>query len=432
MRPRSSLSLAGRLTLLFSLAAFLLLATFSAFIFWVLSRNLDREDDEFLTARLQSVAALVATDSLGLTALDRESDRCFLKVQDRMGRTVFETPNRPSHCRTLIETTPSGWRIEAAMNPREDDAFRGDFARMTALALLLGTAASAGLGYGVARRGLRPVRQIAEAVGSIGADDLTQRIGVQGWPGELTVLAASFDGLLTHLDESFARLSQFSADMAHELRTPLANLRGEAEVALTKSRTPEEYQCTLASALEEYEKLAQLIDSLLFLARAENPEASLQKKCLDAHQEAERIAEFYRPLALEKGVSLCVEGSGILYADTELLGRALANLLENALTHTPRSGTVTIHAAAGEVSISDTGCGIAPEHLPHLFERLYRADPARSGRGSGLGLALVATIAQLHGGSAKAESELGKGTRVTITLPYDPITSKMTNKMTKM
>ncbi len=409
-------SLAGRLTALFALSAFLLLASFSLFLFWVLSRNLEREDDAFLQDRLQSVSRLLASGLPGAETLRHESERCFLRIQDPAGRTVFETPSRPEHLRRLSQVTPLGWQIEAAMDARQDDAFRSDFIRMTAFALLLGTVASAGLGYGVARRGLRPLHQIAQKVKGIGAEDLTPRIAAQDWPEELHTLAASFDDLLARLDESFQRLSRFSADIAHELRTPITNLRGEVEVALMKGRTPEQYQAVLGSALEEYERLARLIDSLLFLARAENPEASLQRELLDARQEAEQVVEFYRSLALESGITLRVEGSGNLHADRALVARALANLLENALAHTPEGGTVLVSVATDELCVSDTGCGIESAHLPYLFDRLYRADPARQGGGSGLGLALVRTIAHLHGGEARVQSEPSKGTKIMLTL----------------
>lgn len=413
---RETLSLAGHLTLLFALASFLLLSVFSAFLYWGVSRNLYREDDEFLTSRLQSVVSVLAAGSPSTAALEHEGKGCFLRIQDKAGRLVFETAHRPKQSRHTSTTLPSGWRIEVAMDTREDDTFRIGFARMTILALLLGTGVAAGLGYGVARRGLRPVRQIAETVKGIGAADLTPRVALQGRPEELRVLAESFDDLLTRLNESFARLSQFSADMAHELRTPLANLRGEAEVALTRSRTPEEYEAILASSLEEYERLSRLIDNLLFLARAENPEATLKREPINTREEAEKVMELYGPLAQEAGVTVEVEGEGGLYGDRELVQRALANLIENAITHSGRGSHVTIQISEGKLIVSDTGRGIAPEHLPRLFDRLYRADASRRRGGSGLGLAMVRTIARLHGGDASVQSELGQGTVITLIL----------------
>ena len=246
-----------------------------------------------------------------------------------------------------------------------------------------------------------------------------------GLPSELASLAATMNDMLARLEEAFARLSRFSADIAHELRTPLNTLRGETEVALGKARTPEEYREVLGSCLEEYGRLSKLIDSLLFLARAENPGTQVHREDFDVARELGTVREFYEAAAGEKGIALDVRAPAGIVAglDRTLFQRAAGNLIENALAHTARGGTVTLAASRENgsirVEIADTGCGISPEHLPFVFDRLYRADRSRTAAtgGAGLGLAIVKSIAELHGGTASISSEPGKGTRVTLLLP---------------
>ncbi len=202
-------------------------------------------------------------------------------------------------------------------------------------------------------------------------------------------------------------------------------MRGEAEVALGRARSPEEYREVLGSCLEECVRLSQMIDSLLFLARAEHPETRLRREPLDVGHELRAIRDFFEAAANESGVALTVQAAGELVADLDrgLFQRAVGNLVENALTHTPRGGTVSLCArregGAVCVQVADTGCGIAGEHLPHLFDRFYRVDSARSGAtgGVGLGLAIVKSIAGLHGGSVEIASTVGRGTRVSLLLP---------------
>jgi len=230
--------------------------------------------------------------------------------------------------------------------------------------------------------------------------------------------------MLTRLEDSFTRLSQFSADLAHELRTPINNLMGEAEVALARPRTPEEYHQLLGSSLEEYAKLARMIDSLLFLARAESPETHIVCTLFDARKELEVLQDFYDAMAEEHEVAIRCQEQALVYADPLLFRCALSNLLSNALQYTPRGGTVTLSVTQADdytliVRVRDTGIGIAPEHLPKIFDRFYRVDPARSQRrpGMGLGLALVKSIMALHGGTITVESVPPQGTTITLRFP---------------
>jgi len=194
------------------------------------------------------------------------------------------------------------------------------------------------------------------------------------------------------------------------------------EVALARPRTPEEYRNLLGSCLEECTRLSRLIDSLLFLARAEGRSQPLRRQLLDLEPELEAIAEFYEPLAAERGVELRVAAQEGTRAnlDRALIQSAVGNLIENAIAATGRGGSVAVASGADgggvQIEVSDTGRGIAPDHVPHVFERLYQVDTARGG-GAGLGLSIVKSIAALHGGLVSLVSEVGVGTRVTLWFP---------------
>jgi two-component system heavy metal sensor histidine kinase CusS len=241
------------------------------------------------------------------------------------------------------------------------------------------------------------------------------------WPRELQPLATAFDGMLKRLDDSFTRLSQFSADLAHELRTPIANMIGEAQVALTRDRTAAEYRDTIESTVGECERLSRIVDNLLFVARVDAAREPIARKLFDARAAVQKIAAFYQTIADDHHVTISCSGDGQIYADPDLFERALGNLLDNALRFTPENGSVQIalskRDAEFEVAVSDNGCGITSEHLPRVFDRFYRADSSRGSDGAGLGLALVRSIVDLHGGSAKIESKIGRGTIVTMTFP---------------
>jgi two-component system heavy metal sensor histidine kinase CusS len=232
--------------------------------------------------------------------------------------------------------------------------------------------------------------------------------------------------MLTRLEDSFSRLSRFSDDVAHELRTPINGLMGMAEVTLSKERTPEEYRLVIESSIEEYGRLSRMIERLLFLARATNKEISIEKMPLDLHRELVRICELYRAMAEEQGVETICHGEGTVQADPELFGRALSNLLANALQHTPSGGRVTLAGSrvsehVVEVRVPDTGTGIPAEHLAKIFDRFFRVDSTRSAAtgGAGLGLAIVKSIMDLHGGTVRVESRTNNGTTFVLAFPFD-------------
>lgn len=301
------------------------------------------------------------------------------------------------------------------------DAYRNKLTAVVGIAIAL----SAAIAWLLTRRGLEPVRAMSREIGRINAEQLHARIAREDWPTELRDLAASFDELLARLERSFEQLARFSSDLAHEFRSPVNNLVAAASVTLARARTPAEYQNTLEVVVEEGGRLSRMVASMLFLARADNADQHVQLETLALGDEFRKLVEFYGIAAEEQGVNLIAEGDCALLADPLLLRRALSNLLSNALRYTPRGGTVRLAAArrrdAVVIAVSDDGAGIDARHLPFLFDRFYRADAARtSNESTGLGLAVVRSIAELHGGRAEVESSPGKGSTFTLHFPQPP------------
>ena len=287
----------------------------------------------------------------------------------------------------------------------------------------LSALATAILGAWAARSGLRPLRRMSAIAASVSADSLNARLPQEQMPAELAELATAFNAMLARLDDSFQRLSAFSADIAHELRTPLSNLLTHTQVTLTRPRGIEEYREALHSNLEELQWMAQLVNDMLYLAKADHGLLTPRREALDLGQEVEALLEFYALLAEDSHIELTREGNALLAGDRSMLRRALSNLLDNALRYTPAGGAikVLIEALPGtaRISIENTGTGIPAELLPRLFDRFYRADPARregSSEHAGLGLAITQSIIRAHGGQICCESKEGV-TRFVVELP---------------
>jgi two-component system, OmpR family, heavy metal sensor histidine kinase CusS len=455
-------SLVARLAVFYTLGTTALLLVAMVVLYGVVVRYSDANDNLFLNDKLRAVRADLAVKKANQGELlaeevASETSDYFVRVLDRrtgkvlaesleMGKllspSVFPAPPPNGHIPEQgVEYKTSGGKwfllmsalaeidrmmprpvvLQIAQDRSDDKAF-ADFFRNLLLAVLVGGAGcSAAVAVLVARRALRPLEQMVGAMKRVQASYLQQRLDRDRWPKELDSMAAAFDEMLARIQESFERLSAFSADLAHELRTPIQNLRGEAEVALTRTRTAEEYREVIELSIEEYQRLASMIDNLLFVARAENAETPLNRLTFKIGPEIDTILDFYDAAAREQNIALSRQGDADLYADATLIRRALSNLVSNALQHTSAGGQVrlAVKQANGSVEIQaqDTGCGIGPEHLPRIFNRFYRADAARSSDsgGVGLGLAIVKSIMDLHGGSVRAESKPGEGTIVTLT-----------------
>jgi two-component system, OmpR family, heavy metal sensor histidine kinase CusS len=453
-KPAEPRSIASQLVLLFTLAAAFLLCCGLGALYWIVVRHAFEEDNEVLADKVAAVRAdLTAAGGPRVVSEELKNVRAgeraayWVRVVDSVNRTVTETPGMtgllpsgafpPSSSQeprdfrnggrlfSLItdehEVAGAHYLIQVAQDRTADEQFMEQFAALLAAVLAVGVAAAAIIAWTVTKRGLRPLGDMTRALKRVGPKQLHERVTARGWPRELQPLAIAFDDMLGRLEDSFVRLSQFSADIAHELRTPIGNIRGEAEVALTRSRSAEEYREVIESTIAECQHLGHIVDNLLFLARSEAAEGQLHRTSFDGRVAVEKIAAFYEPLAEEQRLTIRCTGDANFSADELLFGRALSNLVENAAHHTAPGGTIEIAIAdrgeRSEISVTDNGAGIAAEHLPRVFDRFYRVDSSRSSEGVGLGLALVKSIMDLHGGFAAIESEPGRGTTVKLIFP---------------
>jgi len=315
------------------------------------------------------------------------------------------------------------YTVALALDQAHHQEFTSAFRRILWAAISLGILLSSLLGWLAARGGLAPIRAIADIARGISAQRLDARLPVEQVPVEIEDLAVSFNDMLARLEESFKRLSEFSSDIAHELRTPVSNLMTQTQVAVSKARNADEYREILYSNLEEYDRLARMIADMLFIAKADNHLLTPRRETVALGAEIDPLIDFYQALADEQGVSMARSGDGRIVGDALMIRRALSNLLSNAIRHTPRGGTITItvEASGGDevrIRVANTGEAITAEHLPRLFDRFYRIDPARSrgAEGAGLGLAIVKSIVEAHGGKIAASCADGV-TAFIVSLP---------------
>jgi len=449
-------SIASQLVVLFTLAATVLLACGFGVFYWIVVRHAFAEDNAVLADKVSALSADFNEGGPKLFGEELQARHAgdhapyWVRLLDSEGRTLTEMPGMdrilPSKAFPFGTTSPlhspkdhrtagklfslvttnekSGgktYAIQVAQDRSSDEQVEREFGVLLIVVLSGSILASALIAITVTRHGLRPLGEMTRSLERTGPTHLNERVAQTGWPRELQPLAVAFDDMLARLEDSFTRLSQFSADLAHELRTPIANILGEAQVALTRNRTSDEYREVIESTVAECERLSGTVDNLLFVARADSAREPIERKQFDGRAALEKIATFYRTIAEDRHVTINCTGEGEIYGDPVLFSRAVSNLVDNALRFTPDGGAIQLSIAAraahSEVAVSDSGCGIPSEHLPRVFDRFYRVDSSRSSAGAGLGLALVKSIVDLHGGSARIDSEVGQGTIVIITFP---------------
>jgi two-component system, OmpR family, heavy metal sensor histidine kinase CusS len=330
--------------------------------------------------------------------------------------------------RVAVETVRAGDQdltVVLCVPLREQEADLAALRRALMFAVPVGLLASAGLAYLLARAALAPVAALRRDADLVTADRLSHRLPVRHPGDEFGQLAATVNAMIGRLERSFVEVKRFTADASHELRTPLTALRTEAEVALAGQPTVQEYRALLESILEECGRMARLTDQLLSLAREDAGVVHAGPELLDIGALVAGVADTLRPLAEAKGVSLVAAApSGPTVRGDEVRLRQVAvNLIDNAIKYTPGGGTVRVAVAAtgagARVMITDTGPGIPPEHLDHVFDRFYRVDKARSRElgGTGLGLSIARSIIVAHGGAITLSNEPGGGITATVTLP---------------
>ena len=279
------------------------------------------------------------------------------------------------------------------------------------------------LGWFLAGRALDPVNSVADAAQRITHSNLDVQIPARDTGDELDRLIEAFNHMMTRLNHSFEQIRQFSTDVSHELRTPLTVVRGQLEVALFTAQTVEQYRDAMADALEGVERLSNIIRALLMLSQAESGQLALQKTEMNLAELVRDLVDQHQIPAEAEGVRLAASlpANCVVSADRIQIERLVSNLLGNAIKYTPVGGQVKVSLISAfdhvKLIVEDTGVGISPSHLPHIFDRFYRVPSADAEKGLGLGLSFVAWIAKAHGGAVTVESTLKEGTRFTVLLP---------------
>ena len=442
-----------------------LLVAFGAFVYYRVAQGLtDAVDEALILSASQTLAALnvengVITLAEDFPEVDNQSIEMIergltVRVLDAADRTVqlfgpqrrLPPPSQPTGAIAPTFQTSAGGAspaggassVRVLSTPVLEDGVRVGTVQTAATlatveetlarlltALFIGgavlTVIAALGGYALAARALQPIDQMTRTARRISAEDLSARLDLPATDDEVGRLAVTFDEMLERLDESFRRERQFTANASHELRTPLAAMQAILGVVRAQPRTAAEYEAAIDDLADEAERLHTLVDRLLYLARRDAQRSDVHKP-VDLTFLLADIVDSLEPLAAQKGIALTLRTPSklLVQGDSDSLARLLVNLLDNAIKYTEEGGvsvSAASHADGVTVTVSDTGVGVAAEHLPHLFDRFYRADAARTTRGAGLGLAIAYDIAQAHGGDITVSSQLEKGAAFTVHLP---------------
>lgn len=452
MKLRGPRSLTGRLALLFALTAAGLLIVVGLVLERVMERHFEELDDHELVGKLTLIENLFtkaqspAERSLVPQRLDDSfvgHDGMAVLVRDVEGAAIFAAHPQQFTAPILAgDPLPAGlshWekagrhyvgrakKLVLAELPGEpstvtavvglDTTHHVEFLESLSTRLWLGISIAAviaaALGWWSAHHGLLPLRRITETARGLSANHLEARLSEADAPLEVRALVDALNEMLGRLESAFQRLSDFSADIAHELRTPVSNLMTQTAVALSRSRNADEYREVLASNLEEYERIARMVSDMLFLAKAERGRLPHPDEQVALGEEACALVEFYEALAEERGVKMVVRGEVGVSGDRLMLRRAISNLLSNALRHSFSGSTINISVADEGVdatlSVRNEGDTIPEEQLGRIFERFHRASPHRHrrGEGAGLGLSITRSIIESHGGRVNVESSGG-------------------------
>jgi len=461
-------TLAFRLAAAYAVVGFLLIFAATASLYLFLVSELNKSTELFLADKINVLRTMLRerptdedalNEEVELESAARRYQQFYVCVLDAEGKTWLITPgmadqldltqlagpkqNRPFYNIPIkgrngrafraavvsapVGSPPTGYdTVQIAIDVSQTDELLARYRFWLGTIFLATLVVFPLVGYQIARRGIHPVEEMATTARHISSKNLRERILAEGYPFELASLASTFNQMLDRLEESFERISRFSADIAHDLRTPVNNIRGQAEVTLARERSAEEYRGIIESSLEEAVRLSDLISDLLFLARAENPLNHVRRERLDVGELLGGVLEYYEASAADGGISLTRTVTSepvIAELDRMLVQRAVSNLVSNALANTPPGGAVVLGTNADgstvHIEVSDTGAGIPAEALPKVFDRFFRVDSSRSqaSGGTGLGLAIVQSIALLHGGNVEISSQLGHGTRVTLHMP---------------
>jgi two-component system, OmpR family, heavy metal sensor histidine kinase CusS len=454
-------SIKSQLTVFYTAASFFLVSCIAVFLYWQIINVLHQNDRQFLLDEMHVIQYLLEKNDTRLLqheiidvprVMKNSIYHYSIRIIDPQNKIVMSTPGMENALhgirtdfttaeqitysdewwhtkhhdtyllmRSIVNATAGRWIIEAALDISDQHEMIVKYRERAFIVMLAGMVFSIIIGYFIARKALRRMEELTEATKNITTLSLHQRISAKYWPKELRKLGMAFNDMLDRIEGAFSKLTQFSDDLAHELRTPINNLMNETEVILSQQHSLHDARQVLESNLEEFQRINHIIENILFLARTENPQFNLQKESLRVHDEIAVISEFYQAIADDKNIKITREGEAILSANQVMFRRMMSNLLSNALKYTHENGSVhitikKIYPDAVEITVKDNGIGIPAEHLPKIFNRFHRVDAARSQHtGSvGLGLAIVKSIMTLHQGVVSITSELGRGTQISL------------------
>ncbi|MCS4295737.1 two-component system heavy metal sensor histidine kinase CusS [Comamonas sp. BIGb0152] len=447
-------SLRLRLALLFALASAVLFALMGAYVFNALEREVAYRDDMALLGRIDRIKNIIK-DNNNIDLLKKQpkiysnmlgNKDNALWIMDGSGALLIEVnpENLPTPVISELNPLPlfttagaktarMAWKrinngdsdlfIIASKLLAEREQMMAAYRWNLGAAWMVGVLLAFAVGWEVVRRGLFPLHRLSQQAAAVSPQHLGLRLDEQKQPQELQALTAALNLMLARLEQGYAKLGQFSEDLAHEMRTPLNNLMLQNQLALSQPRTFDDYAQLLDSQQEEYERLARMIDNMLFLARAEKQDAALQLESVDLEKLFQQLSGYFEGMAQERGIRIEATAHGHLSADSSLVRRALANLLANAIRYGEADTVVTLRCNTPspkwlDIEVLNQGAPIAEEHLPRIFDRFYRCDASRShpDDSGGLGLAIVQSIMHMHGGEVVVSST-DAGTQFSLRFP---------------
>lgn len=453
-------SLTRSLVIGFTMLSMVTIGLTTFYSYYVLVTYLEREDLDFIALRMDDIESQLKERNTNLDELpsfwkkplsEKSTLQIYVRITDATGRQIATMPTNEAIPWPNSTSSPTngnvevdGWEfasrkvslpnqtnvmLQAALDRRQELAFLSRYRKQLLLALTVATILCLLVGMAIVKRSLYPLQELSQLATSIYANQMIRRLDTKNCVTELMSVSTTFNEMLDRLRDSIDKLQRFSGDIAHELRTPLHHLQNELEITLTKDRNDLQYREVLGSCLEETVRLSRLVESLLLLARSDQPQECLNKDKLFLPTELELIRAFYEATSEDAGIELSVSSQDIeLLANRTLFQRVIGNLLENAFSHTRRNGRVFVSTVFVEqsiqISVCDNGSGIPSAELPYVFDRLFAGRQGLgTSRGSGLGLSIVKAIVELHGGSVKIESVEGQGTTVDTFWPITSVSS---------
>ena len=468
-------TLAGRLSAWFIAASFLLVALTGTVLYFATVSAIDWADDQVLEKRMHTMRDILHANEPDPASIAHEvsedldgprkiyvrviSDNPQLSLEtpsmsevlpsasfpdvkdvsiDAMQRATLDFKDKQDY-RVLSVRVPVGGAngktsaiVQIACDRTLDADLINWYRRLLGTLLLLCLPASILAGRYIVNHQLRPLKEIEAATVGISSKTLDYRLPIGGQPSEIEDLAKQFNLMLGRLDSAYTNLGEYADNIAHEIRTPINKMLLHSEVALMDAKSGDDYRDALESVMEEGQRLARLVQSLLFLARAERKQTVIMREPARISKEIENIGSYFDGAAAEKKIALNHSCQAGLTAEVDrvLFQRAVSNLVSNAIAHTPPGGTVDIRATATatglQIEVCDNGEGIAADALAHIFDRFYRAGAERALDGDrlGLGLSITKGVVDLHGGTIHVESNVGQGTRVTLMFPENSLAAK--------